>query len=297
MTTTVPYVTPAEFQAYPTYLDLDDLRSGDTSPQDQVAELTNLLLISSAWADSFCEQPLRAHLVTQNQRARADRYGMLKLHADNNPIITVLSVSYGYTPTAMTTLSSLAGLWIEDGRQVVLPLGGNVGPWSGSLQFGAPATGQELFVSWQYLAGFASTTATGSSAAGASSITVADPIGIIPSGQYRIWEPGAEETVTVSSTYVPPTVTVPAAATAIPLAAPAVFAHSAGAGWSGLPADAHVAVINYATALLMRPDNAREDSFPDTRMASGTRQADSRQDGSGLVEEAERILDVYRRIR
>ncbi|NUQ98863.1 MAG: hypothetical protein HOY79_20660 [Streptomyces sp.] len=297
MTTTAPYVTAAEFQAYPTYLDLDDLRSGDVSPADQTAELNNLLLISSVWADSFCEQPLRAHLVTQNQRARPDRYGMLKLHADNSPIISVLSVSYGYTPTAMTTLSNLTGLWIEDGRQVVLPLSGNVGPWSGSLQFGIPMAGQDLFVSWQYLAGFASTTTSGTTAAGATSIGVADPIGIVAGRQYRIWEPGVEETVTVSPSYVPPVVTVPASATAVPLASPALFAHGADAGWSELPADAHVAIINYATALLMRPDNAHEDSFPDTRMASGTRQADSRQDGSGLIEEAERILDVYRRVR
>ena len=292
-----PYVTVPEFTAYPTYLDLDDLRTGDTSPADQAAQLTDLLLIASAWADSYCEQPLRAHVYTQQQRTRPDRYGNLKLHADHSPIVSVTSLAYGYTPTALTTVSPLTDVWIEDGRQMVYPLSGAVGPWSGSLQFGAPVAGQELFISWVYLAAFASTVLTSATQAGDSSITVDDPIGIVAGGQYRIWDPGAEETVTVSPSYTPPVPAVPATATSISLAAPAQKAHTAGAGWSGMPPDIHQAVINYATALLMRPDNAREDAFPDTRYGSGTRQADSRQDGSGLVDEAERLLEPFRRVR
>ena len=64
-----------------------------------------------------------------------------------------------------------------------------------------------------------------------------------------------------------------------------------------MPSELRLAVINYAISQLMRPDTAAEDAYPDTHHASGTRQADSRQDGSGLVAESERILEKYRRIR
>ena len=75
------------------------------------------------------------------------------------------------------------------------------------------------------------------------------------------------------------------------------FAHTAGSDLSGMPADMRLAVINYAVAQLLRPDTSSEDAYPDTRLSSGTRQADPRQDGSGLVVEAVRILTRYARVR
>lgn len=294
---TVPYVTTAAFGAHPTYLDLGDLRSGDSSATDQTGELNNLLVMASAWADNYCEQPLAAHQNTQQQRARCDRYGFLKLHPDHTPILSFTSLAYGYTPSAMTTLTDLSDLWIEDGRNIVIPLAGGTGAWSGSLQFGAPAAGSELFVRVTYLAGWVSTTLGAGAAAGATALQVADPTGILPGQTYRIWEPGSEETVTVSTTWTPPAVTTPPTPTSVPLAVATGNAHTAGMGLSGMPADVHLAVISYAVSQLMRPDTASEDSYPDTRFASGTRQTDSRKDGSGLVVEAERLLEPFRRVR
>ena len=81
----------------------------------------------------------------------------------------------------------------------------------------------------------------------------------------------------------------------MPLTGPLVFAHTADAGISALPADAHLAVIFYAIALLDRPDSEAEDAFPGTKASPNT------QSGStgpvGLVIEAERLLEVLRRVR
>lgn len=293
-----PFVSAPAFKAYPTYLDLDDLRIDDESDADQTAELVNILTSASDWAANRCGQPLAAHTVTQNCRARFDRYGNLKVHPDHTPVLSVASVGYGYTPTALTTLDATTA-WIEDQRNIVFAIGsaGGAMPWSGSLQFGTPVSGGEVFVQVSYTAGWVATQCAADSTAGATSLTVADPTGILPGGSYKIWEPGVEETVTVSPTWTPPAATVPPQATAVTLAVPTRNAHTAGSDVSGMPEDMRLAVINYAISLLLRPDTSAEDSYPDTRLSSGTRQNDPRQDGSGLVKEAERILSRYARVR
>jgi len=292
----IPYVSAAAFKAHPTYLDVDDLRSGSYLDADQTAELVNILLMASDWADNRCGQNLGAHVVVQNCRARFDRYGNLRIHADNSPVLSVLSVGYGWSPTALTTVS-VTSAWVEDGQQIVIPLGGGGGAWSGSLQFGSPTPGGEAFVQLTYIAGWVASQLSAAATAGAITLMVADPTGIVPGGSYRIWEPGAEEDVTVSASWVPPAPAVPTMATAVSLAVPTVYAHEPAHDFSGMPSDVRLAVTNYAVSTLMRPDTAREDSYPDTQLSSGTRQNDPRQDGSGLVAEAERILSRYQRIR
>lgn len=294
---TVPYVSAAAFTAHPTYLDLDDLRSGSSSAADQTAALTDLLLTASSWADDQCGLPrgLGAHTTTQRTRARIDRNGNLKIHPDDIPVVSVSTVAYGSTPTALTTVDASAA-WVEDERNVVIPLGGG-GPWSGALQFGAPSSGGEMFVKFGYTAGFVATILTAASTAGATSLTVADPLAILPGSTYRIWEPGKEETVAVSSSWTPPAVSVPPQATAVPLVKPTMFDHQAGHDFSGMPSVMRLAIVNYTISLLMRPDTAAEDSYPDTSLSSGTRSKDPRRDGSGLVAEAERILAKYARVR
>lgn len=291
----IPYVSAAAFKAHPTYLDLDDLRSGSNLDSDQTAELVNLLLMASDWADNRANQNLGAHQVVQNTRARFDRNGNLRLHPDNTPVLAVTSIGYGYSPSALTTVPA-PSTWLEDGRIVVLSLAGG-GPWSGSLQFGSPAVGGEVFVQLTYTAGWVATQLSAPATAGATSLTVADPTGILPGQSYRIWEPGFEEDVTVSPSWVPPAAAVPIVPAPVTLASPTLYAHSARHDFSGMPTDMRLAVTNYAVSALMRPDTAHEDSYPDTRLSAGTRQTDPRQDGSGLVAEAERILSRYQRVR
>lgn len=278
-----PYVTSAEFTAHPTYLDLDDLRSGIADPTAQTAELSNVLLMASAWADRMCNQQLSAHQVNLNTRARVDRDGNLVVALTDTPYLSVQSVSYGTDWASMTTLANPV-VRIEKRRTMLVPVGSSAAP-----------VGMWLYADVLYTAGRPSTILTADATAAATSLTVADPTGILPGAQYRLWEPGAEEYVTVAASYVPPVVTDPPTATAIPLAAATTCAHTGGAGWSGMPPEMRLAVTNYAVSQLMRPDTAAEDSYPDTRLASGTRQKDPRQDGSGLVAEAVRLLNPFAR--
>lgn len=294
MATDVPYVSTAAFQAHPTYLDLDGLRVGSPDPGDQTAELNNILLQASGWADNQCNQPLGAHTKVQRFRQRLDRYGRLLVHADDNPVVAVTGLSWGYSPTDLNTVTDLSGVWVEDERQIVMTLPGPSIPSSAGLQFGGP-TG-EVYVQLTYTAGYVATLLGADTTAGATSLTVTDPTGIVPGKQYRIWEPGAEETVTVSSTWAPPAATAPPTAVSVPLAAPTRFAHTAGHDLSGLPAEARTAVAQYAMALLMRPDSTAEDEFPNTSLGSDTRRNDPR-NGTGLIADAARTLSSYGRIR
>lgn len=289
-----PYVSAAAFRAEPTLLDLNGLRFDAVDPAQQTAELTNVLLRASAWADNQCNQPLGAHAWTQRCRARVDRAGNLRFHADHRPVISVSSVGYGMTPTALTSVAG-AGAWVENDANVVLPLSGGNVAWSGSLQFGLPTSG-EVFVQAVGVAGYVATTLGADSLAGASTLSVADPTGIVPGGQYRIWEPGVEETVTVSPTWVPPPAAIPAVVASVALAAPTRFGHTAGSDLSGLPAEVRTAVSQYATALLTHPETAGQDEFPNSAMGSDTRRGDPR-NGSGLIADAARTLSSYGAVR
>jgi hypothetical protein len=276
-----PYVTADEFRAHPTYLDLETLRSGIMDPDAQTAELTNVLLMSSAWADNVCNQPLGAHRVDLSTRGRVDADGTLVVFPSDRPVLSVAGVSYGSTLGRMSYLAAPAAR-VDRNQTIYIPVGR------------IAARGQ-VWVDITYTAGWVSTLLAGDAGPGDRTLTVADPTGITPGTPYRLWSPGAEETVTVSPTWTPSAVTTPPAALTVPLAAPIVHAHTSGAGLSGMPADMRLAVVNYTIAQLMRPDTAAEDSYPDTSLSPGTRQQDSRKDGSGLVAEAERILNSYAR--
>lgn len=292
-----PYVSTAAFRAHPTYLDTDGLVTGNPYPDAQTAQLNSLLLQASAWADNECGQPLGAHLYTQSTRVRTDRAGMLRIHADHGPVRAVTALSYGWSPTSLTAVDS-PSVWVEDGSNLVITLGGSSTAWTGSLQVGFGAgPGSEIFVRVSTVAGFVATQTSAATVAGATSISVADPTGIEPGGSYRIWEPGREETVTVSPLWQPPPASSIPAPAAVLLAAPTVFGHDIGHDVSGLPGDVRLAVVKYTIALLLRPDTTAEDEFPDSSTNSSTRGKDSRRTGLGLVDEARKILNSYQRVR
>ncbi|MCX5209815.1 hypothetical protein OG689_11015 [Kitasatospora sp. NBC_00240] len=290
-----PYVSTAAFKAHPTYLDLDGLRSGSSSSDEQDAELTNILLMASQWADNEIDMPLGAHSWTQRCRSRVDRQGNLRFHAEHSPVLSVGAVGYGYSPTTLTTAAGPPA-WVEDGANLVVALSASGGAWSGSLQFGAPTSAGEVFVQAQYAAGRVATILSQPALAGATTLTVEDPTGILPGESYRIWEPGVEETITIADTWTPTTPGTAPAPTAVPLANPALFVHTAGSDVSGLTADQRLAVTHYATSLLMRPDVAAESSYPGAAPSSSVRSKQGRT-AEWYAQEARRILASYGRIR
>lgn len=297
---TVPYVTVAEFRASPTWLDTDDLISGGDQPQ-QDAELYNVLLRASAWADNWCSQRLSAHTAYEQTRARVDRWGRIILHPSNVPVRQVVALAYGTDFQNLTQLTDLTQVWVEDARGIVVSAVPWRGSFSGTLEFGGTGPeGSEVYVAYQYVAGYACTTLASSASSAGSSITVADATGIqppstvlfgtLPGSTMRLWDPALEEAVTVSNAYT-------LGSTTVPLSSPLINSHAAGASVSELPAEVHQAVIELAVALLMRENVTEEEPFAGTPYGPTTRMSASGGASGGLVDHARELLEPYRRVR
>lgn len=293
---TLPYVTTASFKASPTYLDLQNLRSGSSSAVEQDAELFNQLLKASAWVDNFTamgvgDGTLSAHAKVENTRLRVARDGRISYHPDHNPVTAVTALSIGTSPNQLAPVTDLTNLWIEDGVQVVGWPGGGAAPGMSALQFGGPVATSELYTQWTYTAGYANTLLGAAVLSGVSAITVADPAGIAKGTVLRIWDPGKEEAVTVSQAYT--------GGTSVPLTAGLKNAHdptTTPIGVSAAPADVHLATTLYATALLQRPDSDAEDSYPGTTMRPNASERAMR-NGTGFIADAEKLLEPYQRTR
>lgn len=285
---TVPLVTVATFKAHPTYLDLANLRSGNTVPADQDSELFNVLLQASQRAeDDMCEQPLHAHLFTQYDTLRADWRGRLHIHAQHGPVRKVTALSYGTSLGSQVTVTNPAHRVTSD-TEIAVELSASGSSFVGSLQLGPPASAVELDVTTTYVAGYANTVLTVAPNQAATSITVADPTGIYPGDILRIWEPGKEESVIVDAAYVP-VAAWPPVATAVPLAAGLVNAHALGAGVSALPADGILGVIYLGIDQLQRPGTTGSERWPG-KMKPTTGGKTTVRPGSVWEDKARRLL-------
>lgn len=285
--TVLPFVTVATFKAAPTFLELDNLRSGATSQADQDAELYNRLLIASNWAADFVQMPLHAHTVTERFRARPNRRGQLLIQASDTPVRSVSQIAWGYSIGQMNVYNSPT-VRIEYNSTIVYEINGGSYSWGpGPLQINGPASSAaEMYVDTTYVAAAANTLLSAPTIAGATSLPVVDPLGIQPGSILRIWEPGVEEAVVVAANYVP-------GANPVALTSPLVSPHTALSGVTELSPSVLQAVIFYTTALLTHPDRSAEDEWPDSD-SSSTRDGDARQTGAGLVTEAKRLLRLYR---
>lgn len=293
---TVPYVTVPSFRAHPTFLDTMSLRPGDSTAVDQDRELFNILLMASAKADNYVEMSgdgqgtLTAHTRVEQTRVRVGRDGSVKYKPDHYPVTALTLLEWGTSPAGLTAVTDYSGTWIEKSRTIVTFLNLGVPGLGPAFQFGTPAVMSELYTRWTYGAGYANTTVAANTTVGATSFTVADPRGVAAGLVLRIWEPGFEEAVTVANTYV-------AGSSTVPVAGALTYAHTAGAGVSALPPDVHLAVIFYAVAMLLRPDLESEDHFPGTHMRPNTSAGGGGYNANSLVVEAERLLEVMRRVR
>jgi hypothetical protein len=303
---TAPYVTVAEFSAAPTWLDVDDLIEGGSAGQQQY-ELYNVLLRASAWADSHTGQRLGAHTVLEQARTRVNRDGLIYLHPSNVPVRAVTGVAYGSDFQNLTALTDLTQTWVEDARGIVVSMIPMRGSWSGSLEFGSvPRSGSmQIFIQYQYVAGYCSTTLSTTAASGGTSLTLADPTGLqAPSttmfGQLagstaRIWDPDNEEAVQVAPGFT--------GSNPVPLVAGLVNTHTVTAGPAGqigiseLPAPVHQAVIDMAVALMLREDVSNEEPFAGTAFGPAARRSARGGKAAGLLDHACELLEPYKRVR
>lgn len=290
---TTPYVTPATFSAYPTYAELDNLVVDSISAAANLAQLNDMLIMSSQWASDQVNMPLHGHIHIENVQLRVQRNGALSFHPEHNPVRQggVLALQYAwYLGGPVSAVTDLTGQWIEANAQVNLPFPAMNTSLNG-IQFGPPvSTSQPIPTTWTYAAGYPCTQLAAPTIVGATTLTVTDPTAILPGDRLRIWEPGVEEAITVGAGYG-------IGSTTVPLSTALQNAHTAGAGLSAMPSDIMLAVVMYTAALAMRPDARAEDQFPDTRTGITTRSEDARRDGTGLVAEAYRLLRSFARVR
>lgn len=296
-----PYVTVEEFTAAPTWLDVDDLIPGGVANAQQ-SELYNVLLRASQWADQYCEQRLGAHTVYEQTRARVNRDGLVYLHPSNVPVRQVTALAYGSQFQNLTALTDLTQIWVEDARGIVVSMIPLRGSFLGSLEFGSiPRSGNiQMFVEYQYVAGYACTTLSGSVAQGATSLPVNDPTGFQPpstatlgtvaGSTARIWDAGLEEAVKVANGYT-------AGTSPVTLATGLTNAHAAGVAVDELPASVHQAVISMAVSLMLREDVASEEPFSGTPYGPSLRRSESGGKAGGLLNHAYELLAPYRRVR
>lgn len=303
---TQPYVTVAEFKSAPTWLDVDDLIPGGGQNQ-QDDELFNVLLKASRWADNFCNKRLGAHTAYEQFRTRIDRYGRVKLYPSDSPVRKVVAFAYGPDPQLMTTLTDFTQVWIENSQGIVVSSIPFRGSFFGSLEFGMiPIQGTEIFCQIQYVAGYACTALSSSVTAGSSSLVVQDPTGFLapaapvtglsvtlPGSTARIWDPAAEEAVTVSAIN----------GSTLTLTSPLLNSHTVNPGVAGqvnvseLPPEIHQAVVSMAVALMLREDAGEEEPFAGSPGGPSLRRSASGGAAAGLLDNAYELLEPYRRVR
>lgn len=281
----VAYLTVAEFKRRPTGLNLNTLVLGGNQA-DQDAAVQDIILRASRWCDNEAQQALGAQQYVQQNRLQVDPDGYLRLTAEANPLVRVLSVLLGPTPLYLSALTDLSGVWIDGAQSALCPTTTSGVGWVGGLGFAGSRRGK-FYVKWTYEAGFVATTLTAPSLAGATSVTVADPTGIIPGAQLRLVEAAVSEFVTVGPAYTSGAV--------IPLAAPTTSAHTLGAGVSGVPDDIKEAV-GLVVAGFVKERGSDSLVMNNTRTPTRGAKANAQAEVTDF-DKAREIIKSYRRVR
>jgi hypothetical protein len=282
-----PYLTVQEYKDAPTSIDYNNLVvGGNQAAQD--AELANVILRASSYMNEYLNQSLVADSYTETQRVRVNGQGMIALHPNNSPIISLSSFEYGADPNNLVALPDCSTAWFE-AQQLIIPLS-NLGlnySSQGPLGFGfGYSPRQQLFTQYTYVSGFVNTTIATATAA-ATSLTVTDGTGIIAGQQYRIYDGSKSERITVASTYTN-------GSTTVPLTSALAYSHAAGVAIGNMPNAIKEACILITTAFLkVRGDNSMTMNLttqPTTNIGNNARY-------SGDIALALDMVNKYRRIR
>jgi hypothetical protein len=282
-----PYLTVAEYKNAPTSIDYDNLVvGGNAAAQD--AELANAILRASSFMDEYLNQNLNASTQVENQRVRITSQGMIALHPNNNPIISLQSFEYGSDPLNLQSLPDCSKVWFEE-QQIIIPLASMSTTYSsqGPLAFGPyGAPRQQIYTRYQYTSGYVNGLIASATAA-ASSLTVQSADGIVAGMTLRIYDGASSEKVVVASSYT-------YGSTTVPLTSPLAYTHASGVALGNLPQTIKEACILITTAFLkVRGDRSLTMNI--------TTQPSSNISGGALygseIELALKMLSLYKRIR
>ena len=242
------YLSLAEYKNAPTAIDYDNLVVGGTQAQ-QDAELLTVIGRASSWINTHLNQSLIARTMTEQQRTRMTPQGNLIIRPEINPVIAFNSLSYGATPTNLTTVTDLSSLWFESDK-VIYPVAQMSLSYSsqGPLSFGfPPSVRSQIYVNYSYVCGYVDT--PGSGTAGTSAVTVADATGIVAGQILNFYDGQYSERLKVASNYT-------YGSTTVPVTTPLAYTHT-NATFSGMPAAVKEAAILVVTDFLkVRGDNS-----------------------------------------
>ena len=283
-----PYLTLDEFKNAPTAIDISNLVFSSQDPDVQDAELTNVIARASSWIDTWCNQVLAATTETENMRGRTSNDGTLRIHPRYNPIIALTGFSYGNPSTSLSPISDPSIAWIED-QEIIIPYGNQLFNYSsqGPLQFSwGPSSRSEVFINVQYVAGYANTTIN-SANAGDTVITVADGTGITIGLRMKIYDGYNSEFVTVASSYV-------FGSSTVPLTSALQYDHLNNESISALPPAVKEAAILVTTAFLKVRGDSSMTMAISTSAGHGSANSDKLSDEINLAKE---LLQPFRRVR
>lgn len=280
------YLTIAEYKNAPTSIDFDNLVVGGNA-QAQDAELANVIMRASSYMDAHLNRNLTATTYVETQRTRMTNEGYIALHPDNAPVVQLSDFQYGSNPLNLITLPDCSQTWFEN-QQIIIPLSQLSTSYSsqGPLAFGGGFPRQQIFMKYTYVAGYVNTkivTATATQ----STLTVKSGAGIIAGQILHIYDGATSEDVTVASTYVN-------GSTTVPLTSALVSTHAAGVAIGNMPMTIKQACILITTAFIkMRGDTSMTMQFT----TSPTANIDSASRFGGDIASALEMIKLYRRVR
>lgn len=233
-TSRTPYITIDEYNASPTGVNVSQLVPRGTLQQNTDA-LSIAIERASSYADVYCRQVLAATSDVEAGRYRINRYGQVRVPVERSPIISVSGISIGFAPSAMTALTDLSNVWIER-KALMFPVSTmQLQPFNSQIM-----SDGRLFVTVNYVNGYANTLTTAASVEGATTLTVDSTLGLVPGMAVTVYDPAFTEQANVVST----------TATTITLDSALTYAHAAGTSVSVMPPAVKQAVVLLTSALI-----------------------------------------------
>jgi len=237
------YLTVQEFKNAPTAIDCSNIIPGGTQAQND-AELTNVIRRASSWINQICKMPtLEATLNTEIKEVNMSTTGLMRVHPDMIPIITLLdSVQYkisplnNWIPLTMTDIEVFPRYFTvyNLAEMMISPQG--VQPFS-ILPYRSPYTKWRMknipvILQYTYVNGYPNTTLSADASAGANYIGVKNVTGMV-NQTITIYDDDLTEEVMISSM----------TNGTVNLASPLQFSHTSGVAVSALPDSVKQAAI------------------------------------------------------
>ena len=206
-----PYISPSEYRFAPTAVATTGLNPGSQEPSvDSLSNLADVINRASGIIDEHCfhapDGTLAASPSVESDWIKAKGDGSLNLICNFKPVIAVLGIAIGPTPSTIQSLNptSPADIFIRN-KVIMIPATYYNTVSGNALPFPVPTYKGGVFAVWEYVNGFAHATLTASCAANATTLTIENAVvgdslyGIYPGTVLRIKDGNLTELVQVAS--------------------------------------------------------------------------------------------------